>query len=153
MERKKNRKKSDKKMEQIKYCYETYSNIYVVKDDDNNIIYDPNLKTVDLKNYDIVHNIYASSFSILKNVSNQNKLEVKNVISERKNTKDIIKIIKQSFDYNRLYSYDELINIISSVLNEYNLKFKRNDFNKYVNAKQKRIYKDGKKIRLYELIK
>lgn len=142
-----------KKMEQIKYCYETYSNIYVVKDDDNNIIYDPNLKTVDLKNYDIVHNIYASSFSILKNVSNQNKLEVKNVISERKNTKDIIKIIKQSFDYNRLYSYDELINIISSVLNEYNLKFKRNDFNKYVNAKQKRIYKDGKKIRLYELIK
>ena len=142
-----------KKMEQIKYCYETYSNIYVVKDDDNNIIYDPNLKTVDLKNYDIVHNVYASSFSILKNVSDQNRLEVKNIISERKNTKDIIKVIKQSFDYNKLYSYDELISSISFVLNEYNLKFKKNDFNKYINTRQKRIYKDGKKIRLYELIK
>ena len=74
-------------------------------------------------------------------------------MSERKTIKDIIKIIKQSFDYNNLYSYDELVRIISPILNEYNLKFKKGDFNKYVNAKQKRIYKDGKKIRLYELIK
>lgn len=142
-----------KKMEQIKYCYETYSNIYVIKDDNNNIMYDPNLKTVDLKNYDIVHNVYASSFSVLKNVSDQNRLEVKSIISKQKSINDIIKIIRQSFNYDKLYSYDELIKIISFVLNEYNLKFKKSDFNKYINAKQKRIYKDGKKNRLYELIK
>lgn len=142
-----------KKMEQIKYCYETYSNIYVIKDDNNNILYDTNLKTVDLKNYDIVHNVYASSFSVLKNVSDQNRLEVKSIISKQKSLNDIIKIIRKSFDYSKLYSYDELIKIISFVLNEYNLKFKKNDFNKYINTRLKRTYKDGKPIRLYELIK
>lgn len=142
-----------KKMEQIKYCYETYSNIYVVKDDDNNIIYDPNLKTVDLKNYDIVHNVYASSFSVLKNVSDQNRLNVDKIIIKSKDIKDVIKLIRQSFDYTKLYLYDEIIEIISSILNEYNFKFKKDDINKYINLRLKRVYKDGKRIRLYELIK
>ena len=142
-----------KKIERIKYCYETYSNLYLIKDEYDNIVYDPNLKTVDLKNYDIVHNVYSSSFSVLKNVSQQNRLEVKNVMQKYKSLNDVIKIIRQSFDYKKLYTYNELTKVIDQTLKEYNFKFNRNDFDKYVKTNVRRTYKDGKPTRLYELIK
>ena len=97
--------------------------------------------------------VYSSSFSVLKNVSEQNRLDVKNVVQKHKSLNDVIKIIRQSFDYKKLYTYNELTKVIDQTLKEYNFKFNRNDFDKYVNVNAKRVYKDGKKIRLYELIR
>lgn len=60
-----------RRIELMKYYYETYSSVYLIKDEHDNILYDDNLKNRS-KELDIVNNIYSSYYSVLDNVNESN---------------------------------------------------------------------------------
>ena len=142
-----------KKKERITYSYDTYTNLYVIKDEEDNLLYDENLKKVDLKNFDIVHNIYASEYSVIDNVNETNKLQVTKVINKYTDYQDRLNMIQERFDYSKMYLYVEIVDNLKSALKDFGIVFKKNEIKKYINMKEKQVYKDGKRIRLYELIK
>lgn len=142
-----------RKIEARKYCYETYSSLYLIKDDQDNILYDENLKKIDLKNFDIVNNIYNSFYSILDNVNSTNNIAVSKTINHNLGEDHIIKLIRKSFDPNKRYTYDEVITKTRNILNSFNIFLKKNDIKKYVQFKIIDTTRNGSRVRLYQLIK
>ena len=137
----------------MKYCYETYSSVYLIKDEHNNILYDDNLKKIDLKNFDIVNNVYNSYYTVLDNVNESNLLTVSKTIDHNLGEDQIIKLVRQSFNPDKRYTYDEVISKVKNILNSFGVFFKRNDIKKYIQLKRIDTHKNGKRVVLYQIIK
>ena len=142
-----------KRIELMKYCYETYSSVYLIKDEHNNILYDDNLKKIDLKNFDIVNNVYNSYYTVLDNVNESNLLTVSKTIDHNLGEDQIIKLVRQSFNPDKRYTYDEVISKVKNILNSFGVFFKRNDIKKYIQLKRVDTHKNGKRVVLYQIIK
>ena len=142
-----------RRIELMKYCYETYSSVYLIKDEHDNILYDDNLKKIDLKNFDIVNNVYNSYYTVLDNVNESNLLTVSKTIDHNLGEDQIIKLVRQSFNPDKRYTYDEVIGKVKNILNSFGVFFKRNDIKKYIQLKRIDTHKNGKRVVLYQIIK
>ena len=142
-----------RRIELMKYCYETYSSVYLIKDEHDNILYDDNLKKIDLKNFDIVNNVYNSYYTVLDNVNESNLLTVSKTIDHNLGEDQIIKLVRQSFNPDKRYTYDEVISKVKNILNSFGVFFKRNDIKKYIQLKRVDTHKNGKRVVLYQIIK
>lgn len=101
------------------YNPETYTSIYLNKYD-NKIFYDPNLKKMDIYNYNLINEIYSSTISVLSEMNN-NKIVAK--VEKVSNDKGLafIKNILES----REYTYGELEQIFTPIFKEHNLKWNK----------------------------
>lgn len=70
----------------------------------NKVLYDPNLKKIDIQNYNIITKIFNDTISVIKNVQEQNKCEVKI------ENKEILSKIYHSMK-SLTVTYQELLNI------------------------------------------
>lgn len=142
-----------KRKEQLTYSPESYTKIYVIKDEENNLCYDENLKKVDIKNFDIVNNIYHSYYTILDNVESQPVLKVSSFKKPKSKQESISNAIAEVFDYNKEYDYVEMFNLLKGVLKEYGIKLTRSNIKQYIDFQIFRTKKNGKSYSYYKLIK
>lgn len=125
-----------------------YGTIYLNKFG-NKIFYDDNLKKLDLYNYNLISEIYASTISVLQECNSKHFIPIIEKIEEPKGLPWIINKLKE-LDKNE-FTYSELEEIFSPMFKEHNLKWNKNTSiknffpsftkkKKTVNRKQDRYY-------------
>lgn len=115
----KNKNSYEKETELKLYNPETYYNLYLNKDDDG-IFFDENLKKLDIYNYNLIHEIYSSTISVLSELNNNNFVAKVETIENKKGLSFIREILED-----KEYTYEELEKIFSPIFKEHKLKWNK----------------------------
>ena len=97
--------------------------------------------------------MYYSYYTVLDNVKESNLLTVSKTVNHNLGEDQIIKLVKQSFNPDKRYTYDEVMERMRKMVTSFGRPFKQRDLKKYAQFKIIDTSKNGKRTRLYQIIK
>jgi len=132
------------------YTESKFGSFYIIKENEK-LIFDNNLMNIDLENYDIINSIYETNISVLNEVVRTDKFNVEE--SSIKKLDDISIEILKATDIMKEYTYDELVMLITPILENRNIKINITTVGKAVSSimSKKRKTTNGKKQMTYKL--
>lgn len=80
-------------------------------------------------------------------------MTVSKTINHNLGDDQIIKLVKQSFNSDKRYTHDEVMERMRKMVTSFGRSFKQRDLKKYAQFKIIDTSKNGKRIRLYQIIK
>ncbi len=128
------------------FDFDTFSTKYVNRYD-NKLFLDPNLKSLDLYNYNLISEIYDSSISVLQECKN-----IAETVSVKKDNIRGLEWVRERIDYNKEYTYEELEDEFIPLFKEHRLKWSRKNTIKlyFPNYFNRRRTIDNKRVMFFK---
>lgn len=127
-----------------------HHSIYIDMENDE-FFYDDNLRKLDIRNYDLINEIYNKTINVLSEIQNTNQLVVKEavIVKYDKATMEMISLL----NYKNKYTYNQIKEILLPVFEKYNLSTTDNKIGRYLTTfcDKSRVQTKGVKESIYQL--
>lgn len=127
-----------------------YNDIYLDLEGDK-LFYDDNLRKLDIRNFNLVVEIYHSTISVLEEINSVPQIEIKSASNNPIDS--ITQQILNLLDYQVKYSLEEMKVIVMPVFNTNNIKMSDNAVSRYLTpiCEKTRPNIKGKRVTMYQL--